>query len=125
MDYRSKECCPRTRRSRTCSMRSAPPHVAWEELHLELVELLLLLRRQHARDLGVVLIDLLPDLRPYAVHDLLHARRMRFQNLLHLLVLLRREMELVVELVQDALGHPSTGARRTMQQPDAIADDAD
>jgi len=101
----------------------------WHQVHPELLVLRALLRREDLANLVVPQLDLMPDLRMHAFENLLHFHGVRVEDLLHLSVLLRREVELAIEPVENARGdhvHRLAACTRTVvHHPDVIAEDAD
>jgi hypothetical protein len=94
--------------------------------HAHFLELLLLLGRQELLDFGIGSIELSSDLRLNAGHDRIDADVMLIDDALHIGFLLRCEIELAVEMLDDSL---SQGLRRrrapAMENVKAIAGNAD
>ena len=98
--------------------------------HPNLLELRALLRRENAADLGVGGIELAAHLRLYPVHDRVDAGVMLVDDALHQILLLRREVQIAIEMVDDAprreLRRPRRGEESmAVKEVKAVAGDTD
>jgi len=105
------------------------PPPARRQVHLNLLELLPLLRRENFLDLGVRGVQLGADLRPDAGHDRVDPHMMLVDDALDIALLLRGEVQLAIEMIDDParreFRHPPPGEEpAVMKKVKAIAGDA-
>ena len=109
---RSSCACGRMRRAKSpaavarragASRRLPCPGMKRSRSHAHGVELLPLLGRQHRLDLVVGVVELLVHLRADALGDLLHPLVMAIHDRADLIALLRGQLQLVIEMGQDAV----------------------
>ena len=79
------------------------PAVPRRQSHLQMLELLALLRSQELLDLGVARVDLLPHLRTHRAHEGVDASSVTIEDGLDLRLLLGCQMKLAIETIDDLL----------------------